>query len=136
MSTYLLDTNTISKFIKGNDKIASKINLIPSYSVCTSTIILAELYYGCENANSLKIKQILLKVYDDMFKEFRVIPFDAQSAKVFSKIKKNLKNIGKMSEDFDILIAAQAIAHDMVLVTNNTKHFEQIEDLKLEDWSE
>jgi len=53
-----------------------------------------------------------------------------------SGIKSNLERKGNIIEDMDILIAATALSHNLILVTNNVKHFEKIKDLRMENWKE
>jgi len=55
---------------------------------------------------------------------------------VFGEIKSNLERKGNILEDMDILIAATALSHNFILVTNNVKHFEKIKDLRIENWKE
>lgn len=64
-----------------------------------------------------------------------IVPFD-RSIKVFAKEKARLRKLGTPIEEFDLLIASAAIAEDLVLVTDNTRHFQRIEGLKLENWVE
>lgn len=52
----------------------------------------------------------------------------------YAQIKAKLKKEGRILDDFDILIAATAIVNDCILVTNNMKHFERIDGIKLENW--
>ncbi len=54
---------------------------------------------------------------------------------LFAKEKARLKRIGQPVDNFDLLIGATAIHHNLVLVTNNTKHFQRLHGIKLEDWT-
>jgi len=65
-----------------------------------------------------------------------LIPFDLSCAIKFGNIKSKLRAIGKPTGEVDALIAATALTHDAVLVTNNPKHFKNIEGLKMENWLE
>ena len=62
------------------------------------------------------------------------MPFDRKAIDNFAMIKAELKKQGKLIDDFDILIAAVALSNDMILVTNNEKHFERIPNLTIENW--
>ena len=55
---------------------------------------------------------------------------------IFGEIKSNLERKGNVIEDMDILIAATALSHNLILVTNNVKHFEKVKDLDIENWKE
>ena len=57
-----------------------------------------------------------------------------ETAEIFGKMKSKLESNGNRLDDFDLLIASTALAHNLVLVTNNKKHFQRIEGLKLEKW--
>jgi tRNA(fMet)-specific endonuclease VapC len=61
--------------------------------------------------------------------------FDKKAATIFGKIKNTNKITGKTIEDMDVMVASICIANDLILVTNNTKHFEHIIELKIEDWT-
>ena len=63
-----------------------------------------------------------------------VVDFDQQSADVYSRIRLELKEKGRPTGEMDMLIAAIAIANKATLVTHNTKHFENMGELQLEDW--
>jgi tRNA(fMet)-specific endonuclease VapC len=54
---------------------------------------------------------------------------------VYAKERCRLERIGRRVDDFDLLIGATAIHHGLTLVTNNTKHFQRLNGIKLEDWS-
>lgn len=57
------------------------------------------------------------------------------SLDVYANEKARLRKVGKSIDDFDLLIGASAIANDLVLVTNNIKHFDRLNDVKIEDWT-
>jgi tRNA(fMet)-specific endonuclease VapC len=65
---------------------------------------------------------------------FSILNFDDNDAEEFGKIRSYLKKNGIIIGPYDMLIAAQAIAKDLVLVTNNTSEFSRIKNLKIEDW--
>lgn len=127
---YLLDTNICIALIKENPvpKQIFNVNAIDCY---ISTIVLAELYKGVycskqfeKNATGLQNFLTLVGVVD----------FDRAAAVEFGKIQGELKQIGKPTGEQDAMIAAVARSRQSVLVTNNTRHFEHISNLQLEDW--
>lgn len=128
---YLLDTNICIYFING--KVVVKENFLKAgiNNLAISQISLAELYYGAHlSTNPEKnIKTILT------FKEnINMLSLDEESADIFGKTKSNLKKKGQIISDMDILIASIAISNDLILVTNNTKEFNRIDQLRLENW--
>ena len=64
-----------------------------------------------------------------------VLNFDTYAAEEYGKIRADLERKGTPIGPMDILIAAHAKAEDLILVTNNTREFERVEDLEVEDWT-
>lgn len=129
---YLLDSCTISDFMKGEPNTAKKIKSLSPSTIYTSTITQMEITYG------------LLKKFDyshkyfNFFEEFiaaiTVLSFDEDAAKNSADIRKNLEKLGKPIGSYDILIAGIAKANDLILVTSNEKEFLRVEQLILENW--
>ena len=96
-----------------------------------STITLAELRFGA--AHSAQPTRNHQQV--DLFCQYlRVVDFDAEAALRYGEIRAALKRAGQLIGDNDLLIAAHALALDAILVTNNTREFERVDGLKLENW--
>lgn len=130
---YLLDTNTCVYLLNGNESLKKKVKEIGVYSLSVSNCVLAELYFGAYR--SKKIEENLKRV--ELFKKNLTILSDSEeSARLFGKIKADLKSKGTIIEDFDILIASIAIHNNCILVTNNVDHFERINSLQIQDWLE
>ncbi|EDN65528.1 conserved hypothetical protein [Beggiatoa sp. PS] len=64
-----------------------------------------------------------------------VLGFDKRSDEVFARLKAELKQTGKMIADMDLMIASICVTNHFTLVTNNTKHFQRIQELSIENWS-
>jgi tRNA(fMet)-specific endonuclease VapC len=127
---YLLDTNICIALIKENP-IPKRVLNVKANDCYISTIVLAELYKGVycseqfeKNATGLRNFLTLVGVVD----------FDRAASLEFGRIQGELRQIGKPTGEQDALIAAVARSRQSVLVTNNTRHFENISDLQLEDW--
>lgn len=128
---YLLDTNTCVYLLNGNEILKGKVKEIGVYSLSISNCVLAELYFGA--CNSKRVEENLRRI--DLFKKnLSVLSDSEESARLFGKIKADLRTKGTIIDDFDILIASIAIANNHILVTNNTDHFERIEGLHIQDW--
>jgi tRNA(fMet)-specific endonuclease VapC len=126
----LLDTDVVVAFLNGNELISRRIqDQIDKISL--STLVIAELDYGAKV--SKKSKENIEKLYR-FLDVIQIVPFDVECAKIFGTIKSKLRMIGKPTGEVDALIAATAMAHDAILATANKRHFENIEDLKLEVW--
>lgn len=128
---YLLDTDTCIYLVNGNQRLITKVQEIGVYSLALSCNVLAELYFGAYNSKKIDANLHRIEVFK---RNLTILSESDESAKLFGKIKADLMAKGKTIDDFDILIASVAIANDCIVITNNTNHFERIEDLKLENW--
>ncbi len=104
---------------------------LPLDKVFLSDIVLGELAYGWENsarppATKRKVEQFLT--------HFPRVNTDEATAKVYGQLRQSLQSRGTPIGMNDFWIAAQALHHKMVLVTHNTREFERVDELKLEDW--
>ncbi len=127
---FLLDTNIIIAYFKGNHAIKDKI-ISNIEEIAVSTLVIAELNYGAKSSQyPEKNLEKLLRLLDII----QIIPFDLPCAIKFGDIKSRLRAIGRPTGEVDALIAATAMTHDAILITNNLRHFENIEGLKTEDW--
>jgi tRNA(fMet)-specific endonuclease VapC len=131
---YLLDTNILSLNFRGNPQVGNNLRNKSSFSLFLCSIVLSEAYFGIYNSPPAK-ESALVEYYDAISSSLTVLDFDLASAKIYSKLKFNLKKTGKTVQDFDLMIASICLANDLILVTNNTKHFQSIPDLKLQDWT-
>ena len=129
---YLLDTNTCI-FIKNRKPphVLQRLQEVIKKKVYVSSITVAELQYGVYNSQNIEKNRISLT---EFIAPFSLLNFDDNDAEEFGKIRSYLKQNGILIGPYDMLIAAQAIAKDLVLVTNNTGEFSRIKNLKIEDW--
>ena len=128
---YLLDTNICVYFLKQDTKIVEKIASFSADDLAISYINLAELLYGAYNSDYVDKNLERIRYIENIIE---VVPFDRNAIENFAAIKSTLKKQGKLIDDFDILIAAVALSREMILVTNNEKHFERIPNLIIENW--
>jgi tRNA(fMet)-specific endonuclease VapC len=101
--------------------------------IVVCAIVKAELFYGAENSRN---PQANLEKQRAFLEHFVSLPFDDYAAAVYGRIRAVLKKAGTPIGPNDLLIAAIAVAHKCVLVTHNTKEFQRIPELILEDWEE
>lgn len=126
---YLLDTSTVIDLLRGNANVQESVIEKGIAEIAISQITLAELSVGIylsKNTETEKERISFLK------NNFAILPFT--SSEEFGQIKAALYSEGQMIEDMDILIAAEAIRHKLVLITSNEKHFSRIPKLKLQNW--
>ncbi|TNF40307.1 MAG: type II toxin-antitoxin system VapC family toxin [Bacteroidetes bacterium] len=127
---YLLDTNICIYYFKGQFSLKEKIEEIGFQNVAISEITLAELIYGAEKSQR---KEQNLKVVEDFADKITIIPI-LTSIRIYGKEKARLKTKGTIISDLDLFIGATSIVNDMILVTRNTREFERLKDIKLENW--
>jgi tRNA(fMet)-specific endonuclease VapC len=127
-----LDTDTISYYFNSNTKIKEKIleAIDNDENICTTVINIYEILKGLRWKNNEK--------KESQFKEFledvTVFTIDENVIDIASNIYSYLRKKGKPVGDADILIASIVIRNEGILVSNNTKHYENIEQLKLINW--
>jgi len=127
---YLLDTNICIYYFKGQFGLKKKIEEIGFQKFAISEITLAELIYGAEKSQK---KEQNLKVVEDFADKITIIPI-LTSIRIYGKEKARLKTKGTIISDLDLFIGATSIVNDMILVTRNTREFERLKDIKLENW--
>lgn len=129
---YLLDTDALIYWLKGNKNIEQKALHIGLDQLGYSIISHAELYFGAYNSEQ---KEKNLAAIQIVQQKLTLVNLDAKSAQLFGSIKADLKRQGNIIMDADIMIASIAISNKLTLITNNEKHFERIAELKIENWS-
>ncbi len=129
---YLLDTDIVIYSLKGHSAVKKNLERNLHAALKISIVTLMELYYGAYKSQKVvsnigKIKRIEAAV--------EIIALGRESAEIFAMLKADLEKAGIPLDDFDLILAACALAHDLVLVTNNVKHFQRIQGLKFENWA-
>lgn len=130
MAKYLLDTNICISLLKDKYGIREKI-LDVSFEKCyVSEITIAELYYGAAKSS----RPEHFDDVDNIKRMFKVLPM-YPSLRLYGNLKAGLEQKGQRLDDFDLLIGATSIVNKMIMVTSNTRHFERISGIQLEDWT-
>ena len=129
---YLLDTCTISHFVKGHASVNQHLKSTPPNLLAVSTTTLMEIEYGLK-LNVARAAQINA-VIENLFARITLLSFDERDAKIAGSLRADLKKAGTPIRPYDLLIASQAISHGLILVTQNTKEFAHVPALILEDW--
>lgn len=129
---YMLDTNICIFVIKHKPESVIKrfMEHDPS-DICISSITYAELVHGVEKSQAKEKNRIALTL---LLSKIQIVPFDSVAAQVYGVVKADLQRQGTPIGPLDTLIASHAKALDLTLVTNNTREFMRVEELKLEDW--
>ena len=131
---YILDTNIVSYYLRRtSQRLETKLDeSLMQQSCVISVITRAELKYGqlamqLGDARSQLINQFIAKVPN--------LAWEVESADAYAKLKVHLRNQGTAIGELDTQIAAHALATGLTLITHNTKHFERVAGLKMEDWT-
>jgi len=128
---YLLDTNIVIFSFKGNKNVNKKIEEIGFKNCFISEITLAELKFG---ATKSKKSSYHNNIINEFIKKVEIIPI-IEVLDVFALEKVRLEKAGNKIDDFDLLIGATAIANELILVTNNTKHLKRMSLIDIQDWT-
>jgi tRNA(fMet)-specific endonuclease VapC len=129
---YLLDTNACIRLVNASSTaLVARLRMEDPCEIRLSSITKAELLYGARHSTKVAAN---LRLLDRFFAPFISLPFDDHCAGHYAIIRAELAARGKPIGPNDLLIAATARAHDLILVTHNTRGFSQVADLRLEDW--
>lgn len=129
---YLLDTNICIYIIKKKpEEVIKRFLKMKPDSIGISSITVSELYYGVAkstkpNENTIALEQFILPL--------TVINYNKEDSISYGKLRARLEQKGKLIGAMDMLIAAQALNRDLILVTNNEREFKKVEGLSTENW--
>ena len=129
---YLLDTDTIIFSLKGHAAVEKNLRLHLNDPMKVSVITLMELYYGAYKSQKVESNLAKIKTLEN---SLEIITLGKESVEIFGIYKAKLEKAGTPLDDFDLILVSCALAHNLVLVTNNVKHFQRIEGLKLTNWT-
>ncbi|MBN1509207.1 MAG: type II toxin-antitoxin system VapC family toxin [Sedimentisphaerales bacterium] len=129
---YLLDTNTCIYIINKKPSVVLKrVQSKRPEQIAISTITVAELEYGVARSGYPERNRIALLEF--LF-PFGILDFDQKAFMAYGQIRTSLEARGKPVGPMDMLLAAQAESHNLILVTNNEREFGRIEGLRVENW--
>jgi tRNA(fMet)-specific endonuclease VapC len=129
---YLLDTNTASYIIKGNfPRVRERLLKVPMAEVGISVVTEAELRFGVARRPEAVTLQ---RVVEEFLLRVEAVPWNSEAACEYARIRAALEKDGVPMGNLDLMIAAQALAAEVVLVTHDHV-FRRVKGLKVEDWS-
>ncbi len=130
---YFLDTNICVYFLKGlYQSIVDNIHNTNPNNIKIPSIVKAELLYGAEKSQH-KTKNLVN--INRFLEPFEIISFDDDCSIAYSKIRASMELKGTIIGPNDYIIAATVLAKNAILVTNNTKEFKKVHNLKIENWT-
>lgn len=129
---YLLDTNTIIAARKGEPaSLMNKLAGLAAERLCLSSIVLSELLTGAEKSRDpVRVRKDVMALTES----FELLPFTAEDAAAYARLRAALESKGKPIGPMDMLIAAQAASRGLVVVTANLREFQRVAGLKCENW--
>lgn len=130
-AVYLLDTNVCIYAMKGQHAVLRKFIQHGKESLVISSLVAAELAFGVETSTRVEENKRTLELF---LQSMEVLPWSDAAIWHYARHRKALKEAGTPIGEVDLLIAAHALADDLTLVTNNTREFERVKGLKLENW--
>jgi tRNA(fMet)-specific endonuclease VapC len=131
---YILDTNICIYIIKKKPrKVLQTFQELHVGEVCISSITLAELQYGAYKSQQQERNKIALL---NFLAPIEILPFTDKATSLYGAIRADLEKRGQIIRAYDLLIAAHALSGNLILVTNNTKEFNRIPKLRLQNWAE
>lgn len=131
---YLLDTNILIEFLRGNKNVINNILKAKFENCHISVVSLYELYYGAYNAGSQSDVQKEINRVNALREEFDILPLP-EKADYYGKIKVYLRKIGRPVDEFDMIIGGHALTEGLTIVTDNVKHFKDMNGIKIVNWT-
>ena len=128
---FLLDTNAMIGLLnRSSPKLEARVRQVPASEIGISAIVVHELYYGAFKSQRVSENLERLGLI-----RLETVPLDREDAEAAGKIRAALAKSGTPIGPYDVLIAGQALARGLTLITNNLREFQRIKGLKAEDWS-
>lgn len=132
MRMYLLDTNACIRILNNSsDSLVARLRQHRPEDLFLCSVVKAELVYGAYRSTQIAAN---LRLLNRFFEPFHSLPFDDRCVDRYGRIRNDLERSGSPLGPYDLMIAATSLAHDLILVTNNTREFLRVAGLQIEDW--
>jgi len=129
---YLLDTNVCVVYLNGRSRsVRDRLLATPSEEIAVCSVVKTELFYGAYRSDRPKRT---LERQQAFLGRFISLPFGDEAALLAGEIRAKLARAGTPIGSHDLQIAAIALVNDLIVVTHNTREFERVEGLPIEDW--
>lgn len=126
--TYLIDSDWVASFLKGRSDAQALFQLLAAQDMAISLITVGEIYEGIYYGQNAQRHEAIFRRF---LRGVRILPLNRPIMQQFARLRGELRRSGQIIGDFDILIAATALHHDLTLVTRNRAHFQRISSLTL-----
>jgi tRNA(fMet)-specific endonuclease VapC len=130
---YLLDTTTCVNYLRRrNSPIRERLNILGIGAAALCSPVKHELWFGALRSTDIQQNLQRLEIF---FAGFQSLPVDDAASQRAAIIRNDLVQRNLLIGQFDILIAAIALEHNLIVVTNNSIHFSRVAGLQIEDWT-
>jgi tRNA(fMet)-specific endonuclease VapC len=126
---FLLDTNAVIGLTKGIPGLEQRVHQVDPTDIGLSVIVLHELFFGAYKGRRVTAN---LDAIADL--NFDVVDLDKEDARAAGELRATLAAAGTLIGPYDVLIAGQALARHLTLITHNTREFSRVQGLRIEDW--
>lgn len=128
---YLLDTNILSDLVRHpQGQVFQQIAKVGEESVCTSIVVACELRFGAVKSSSSRLTQQVERILDVL----PILPLTAPVDHHYAEIRHHLEQAGTPIGPNDLLIAAHTLSLEFTLITANTREFERVPNLQVDNW--
>jgi tRNA(fMet)-specific endonuclease VapC len=127
LASFLVDTDWVIDHFNGIEAVTRRLQALRAQGLAVSIISVAELWEGVHFSKDPARSEAMLT---EFLSGVVILGIDEEIR--FGQLRGSLRSAGKLVGDFDLLVAASALRHDLTLLTNNRRHFERIEGLRIE----
>lgn len=130
---FLFDTNAVMSLLgQESDALVDRVLDCSEGEIGIPAIVSHELYFGAYKSQRVSFNLETIRL---LLRDFVVLPFDEEDSRQAGEVRAKLNEAGSPIGPYDLLIAGQARARDLILISNNVREFERVPDLQLEDWT-
>lgn len=130
MNGYLLDTDIVVFFLRNKKNIAEHLALLSPNDVFVSEVTVAELEYGNRCSGRYEENKYMVERF---LSSVNIVSF-SDAILLYAEERYRLRMLGQSIEDFDLLIGCTAVSENLIMVTNNAKHYSRIKGIRIENW--
>jgi len=131
---FFLDTNICIYALNNKfPRIKLIIESLSPSDIGIPSIVKAELYYGALKSQK---KDKVIPVLEKFLSPFEIVPFGDKEVKTYAQIRADLEREGNIIGPNDLIVAAITFSHGATLVTHNTREFQRVSNLLVEDWTQ
>lgn len=133
MPKYLLDTNILLYAYRNQGQCRTRLAATPTADLAISSVLVYEIEYGLVKSNNPKRLRTFLSLMQQQYVTLDMCTLGAVKA---GQLRAFLESQGQIIGPYDLLIAGIALSHDLTIVTRNTREFERVPGLRVENWYE